>query len=488
MGELGSVPKARLLALLDSACALAGDELRAFIAGLPGPVRLALYELWFWQAFRGQEEPEGDWRVWLVMAGRGFGKTRAGAEWVWARTREAGTVARNCPLSIALVGATIDEVRQVMVEGESGLVAAARTGEYARWVASRRCVHFSNGAVGFAYSAERPEKLRGPQHHFAWCDELAKWPAAKGPGEGRGEKAWDNLQMTMRLGERPRLMVTTTPRPTRLMRRVLKLPGLAIGRGRMAENWTLPAGEVAMLRALYEGTRLGRQEIEGELIEEADGAVFPRTLIEKARVSGDSHFPRGGAGGDSHFPLGGDRPDAAVRESDCPLPFRRIVVGVDPPASAAGTCGIVVCGLGADGIGYVLADASASGLSADGWAAKVAAAALAWGADRVVAEKNQGGHMVESVLRAADEALPLKLVHAAEGKALRAEPVAALFERGKAKLAGAFPELEDEMAGLSYGGGYEGPGTGPDRVDAMVWAMAELMLARAPAEPRLRRL
>ncbi|MEA3016782.1 MAG: hypothetical protein QOI38_1504 [Sphingomonadales bacterium] len=454
------------------ALALIADpvELAYRVAMLPGPVQRRIWEAWYWQAHGGQIEPEGDWRVWLVMAARGFGKTRVGAEWVWARTREVKGA------EIALVGGTIDEVLQVMVEGESGLQARARTGEHARWVSSRRRVEFSNGAVAYAYSAERPEKLRGPQHHFAWCDELAKWPPSTGSGRaGKGEKAWDNLQMTMRLGTRPRIMVTTTPQPNPLMRRVKAMPELVETGGRMAENWTLPACEVAALAALYAGTRTGRQELEGELIEEAQGALWPRELIEKSRVVGDSHFSLGGAG-----------PDAITRESDCP--WRRIVIGVDPPASAEGVCGIVVCGLGADGIGYVLADASVSGVSADGWARKVAATAAAWRADRVVAEKNQGGHMVESVLRAADEMLPLKLVHAAEGKALRAEPVAALFEGGRAKLAGCFPELEDELAGLTIGGGYEGPGRSPDRADAMVWALGELMLEKRAVMPRIRRL
>ena len=446
------------LALIEDA-----EEMALAVAQLPAPARRRIRDAWYWKAFDGQKEPLGDWRLWFVMAGRGFGKTRVGAEWVWARVREAGTGTSTCPLRIALVGGTIDEVLQVMVEGESGLIAAARTGESARWIASRRRVEFSNGAVAFAYSAERPEKLRGPQHHFAWCDELAKWPTAAGSedGPGRGEKAWDNLQMTMRLGERPRIVVTTTPRANALVRRVKAEAGEeCVTRGRIEENWTLPAAQVAALRALYGGTRLGRQELDGELVEDVAGSLFPRATLETARHRG-------------------------------PAPaewMRRIVIGVDPPASAQGVCGIVVCGLGADGLGYVLADASGGGLSPEGWARKVAAAAEAWGADRVVAEKNQGGDMIESVLRAADAVLPVKLVHAREGKSARAEPVSALFESGKAKLAGAFPELEDELAGLTAAGGYEGPGRSPDRADAMVHAMAELMFARPARVPRVRRL
>ncbi|MEA3041998.1 MAG: hypothetical protein QOC65_1487 [Sphingomonadales bacterium] len=452
--------------LLEALARIADPEELAYrVAMLPGPVQRRIWEAWYWQAHGGQIEPEGDWRVWLVMAARGFGKTRVGAEWAWARTREVKGA------EIALVGGTIDEVLQVMVEGESGLQARARTGEYARWVATRRRVEFSNGAVAYAYSAERPEKLRGPQHHFAWCDELAKWPPPAGSGRaGKGEKAWDNLQMTMRLGTRPRIVVTTTPKSNALMLRVKAEAGDFVTRGRMAENWTLPACEVAALAALYRETRIGRQELEGELIEEAQGALWPRELIEKSRVLRDGSSP-------------GSAPPQDDREF-----YRRIVIGVDPPASADGTCGIVVCGLGEDGLGYVLVDASVGGVSADGWARKVAGAAAAWRADRVVAEKNQGGHMVESVLRAGDEMLPLKLVHAAEGKALRAEPVAALFEGGRAKLAGCFPALEDELAGLTIGGGSEGPGRSPDRADAMVWALGELMLEKPAAMPRIRRL
>jgi phage terminase large subunit-like protein len=433
------------------------EEFEFVLAQLPDPVKRRLLEMWCWRAHGGQQEPEaadagGPWRVWMVMAGRGFGKTKAGAEWVWARTREMA-LAGEGPARIALVGGTIDEVRAVMVEGESGIVRAARTGEWARWSATRRCVEFSNGAVAFAYSGERPEKLRGPEHHFAWCDELAKW--------ARAEDCWDNLQMTLRLGMRPRIMVTTTPRAVPAVRRVLALPDLALTRGASAENLHLPEAQMRAVEALYGGTRLGRQELEGALLDDVERALFPRDLIERARAAG-------------------------------PVPaegMKRIVVGVDPPGSAEGdACGIVVCGLGADGVGYVLADCSEGGLSPEGWAKKVAAAAAAWEADKVVAEKNMGGEMVGSVLRAAEAGLPLKTVHAGEGKGARAEPVAALFEGGRAKLAGAFPALEDELAGLVAGGGYEGPGRSPDRADAMVWAMRELMLGKKGRVPGIVRL
>ncbi|QKS01921.1 DNA-packaging protein [Sphingomonas sp. CL5.1] len=390
---------------------------------------------WAAWAHDGQYAPPGDWRVWLIRAGRGFGKTRAGAEWV-------GALARSTPEArIALVGATVDDVRQVMVEGPSGLIALAHEGEPLEWQVTAGVLRWPNGASATVYAATVPEKLRGPEHHAAWCDELGKW--ARG-----GEAAWDNLMLTMRLGKRPRVLVTTTPRPTRLMRRVMALPGVVETRGATADNPHLPESFVAAMAESYGGTMLGRQELEGELIDEVAGALWTRGLIEARRVA--------------------LVPDAV-----------RVVVGVDPPAGVGGdACGIVAVALGADGRGYVLEDASVSGATPEGWARAVAACAGRRGADRVVAEKNQGGEMVRSTLLAADAVLPVKLVHASRGKAARAEPVAALYEAGKAWHVGAFPALEDELCGLSAGGGYEGPGRSPDRADALVWALTELMLGR----------
>jgi phage terminase large subunit-like protein len=418
-------------------------ELARFLKGLTGPQRRAIDEGWWAKWHIGQVPTQDDWDVWLLRGGRGFGKTRAGAEWVWARVRERPGAC------IALVGANLDDVLKVMVEGPGGLVAAARSGEEARWVASRKRVDFSNGAVAFAYSAERPEKLRGPEHDHAWCDELGKWT--------HGDSTWDNLMLGLRRGTRPRTIVTTTPRTVALLRRIRGLAGFCETLGRTRDNRHLAEGVKAGAYATYGGTRLGRQELDAELFEDVEGALWTRALIEGSRIA-----------------PGGD--------------YRRVVVGVDPPLSVDGdACGILVCALRADGIAEVVADHSVRGLSPEGWALKVAAAASAWGAHRVVAEKNNGGLMVESVLRAADVSLPVKLVHAADGKSARAEPVAALFEAGRAKLAGIFPELEDEMCALVLGGGYEAKGS-PDRADAMVWAMTELMLGKARAEPGIRAL
>jgi phage terminase large subunit-like protein len=453
------------------------EERARVLCRLPELVVRALEEEWWWQAHGGQIEPPPfagaradaertgtvksncpqPWRVWLIMAGRGFGKTRAGAEWVWARVREwgrardAGTLAGDCALRIALVGGSIDEVAKVMVEGESGLLACARAGEAPRWRPSRRTLEFGNGALAFAYSGERPGMLRGPQHHFAWADELAKWD--------RAEESWPNLLLGLRLGERPRAGVTTTPSPGPALRALRAMEGLAETNGRTAENPHLAADFRSWMQEAYGGTRLGRQELEGVLLEEAEGALWTRETLETSRQSG-----------------------TLPREE-----LTRVVVGVDPPASAGGTCGIVLCGAGADGTLYVLADHSVAGASPLGWAAKVAGAAEAWGADRVVAEINNGGAMVETTLRSADAALPVRTVSASRGKAARAEPVAALFESGRAKLAGCFPELEDELCGLVAGGRYAGPGRSPDRADAMVWAMTELSRPER-AEPRVRTL
>ncbi|HWH16956.1 MAG TPA: terminase family protein [Allosphingosinicella sp.] len=446
----------RLLRAVERLARLDPEERRWAVARLTEPQKRALNEFWPAWAHEGQQEPPeagAEKRVWLLLAGRGFGKTRAGAEWVSQVAREQGGA------RIALVGATLDDVRKVMIEGRSGLIAVAGTGETIDWTPSTGRLVFPSGAEAFAYSGENPEKLRGPEHHFAWCDEIAKWRYP--------DAAWDNLQLGLRLGKRPRALVTTTPRPIGLVRRLIASG--AVTRGRTADNPHLAPSFVEEMSEAYGGTRLGRQELDGELVEDVEGALWTREMIERCRAPSTTAF-------------GGGPPPRAGED------MRRVVIGVDPPASAGGTCGIVACGLGADGTGYVLGDHSVRGLSPEGWARTVAYAAELHGADRVVAESNQGGEMVESVLRSADVALPVRPAHARYGKGRRAEPVAILFVKGKAKLAGAFPELEDELCGLTLGNGYEGPGTSPDRADAMVWALTELMLGKAAKVPRIRML
>lgn len=431
--------------LLPQAMDLEAGELIELVERLlPGDVRLWTSDFGEW-AHDGQAEPPGDWRTWVMMGGRGFGKTRAGSEWVLGLVRAA-----RRPVRIALVAATVEEARRVMVEGPSGLLATAFAGERPAFLPSLREVRFPGGSIATLFSGANPDALRGPQHDFAWCDELAKWrhPVA----------TWDMLQLGLRAGERPRALVTTTPRAGQGLTRVLAGTGLVVTGGATGLNPHLPEAYLEAVTEAYGGSALGRQEIDGVLAADVAGSLWPVALVEASR---------------------GAMPD---REA-----LVRVVIGVDPPASAAGTCGIVACGVDGAGVAHVLADHSASGLSPEGWAAKVAGAAAAHRADRVVAEKNQGGDMVMSVLKAAGRTLPVRLVSASAGKAARAEPVAALFEAGLARFAGGFAALEAELAGLVPGGGYQGPGSSPDRADAMVWALWALML-EPRAEPRVRML
>lgn len=414
---------------------------RRLLGSLPPPALRSLEEEWRWQAHGGQREPGADWRVWLIMAGRGFGKTRAGAEWVWARARETPDA------RIALVGGSLDEVARVMIEGESGLIASARCDEDLVWRPSRGELWFPSGAIGQAFSGSHPARLRGPQHHFAWCDELAKWRYP--------QATWDNLMLGMRLGGRPRTIVTTTPASVDALKQIVAEADTEVTHGRTRENPHLPATFLDAMDRLYGGTRMGRQELDGVLFSEVPGALWTRTLIEQRRAR------------------------------SAPEKLVRVVIGVDPPASADGdACGIVVCGLDGSGAAWVLADCSEAGLSPAGWAGKVARAAEAWGADRVIAEKNNGGDMVGSTLAGVGATLAVRLVSASRGKFARAEPICGRFEAGKAWFTGCFPELEDELCGITPGAGYEGPGGSPDRADAMVWAMTELF--RPVAEPRVR--
>ena len=431
-----------------------GDADRARLGALLAPHELAALGSYYWQGWArdAQLPPEKAWRTWLICAGRGFGKTRAGAEWVRDVARHDGGA------RIALVGMNLNEVRNVMVEGDSGVLAASPGALAPHYEPSLRKLTWENGAVAWLYSAAEPDSLRGPQHSHAWCDEIAKWDDAN----DKAMASWNNLQLTMRLGDGPRVLATTTPWLAALMNRLIadaRRGKVVVARGRTVEaREILPADYFAAMIEQFEASSFGRQELDGELVEAAEGALWTRALLERCRANG-------------------------------PLPeARRVVVAVDPPASATGDeCGIVVAELGADGLATVRADCSIARASPERWARAVARTAREWGADRVVAEKNQGGEMVASVLRASDVALPLKLVHASRAKAARAEPIAALYEAGKVRHAGLFKALEDQMCGLLAGGAYVGPGRSPDRADALVWALTELML-RPPDEPRVRGL
>ena len=406
---------------------------------------------WIWQVWArdSQLAPPGDWRTWLILAGRGFGKTRAGAEWVRC------VAERDPEARIALVTANLNEARAIMVDGESGLRAIAAPALRPKFESSLRRLTWPNGAQATLYSAAEPDSLRGPQSSHAWCDEIAKWDNAA----GRATAAWDNLLMGLRLGADPRLVATTTPRDVPLVRRLLAdetESGVTVSRGTTFDNRdNLPARFLSEMRRSFGKSLLGRQEIHGEMLSDRPGGLWTRALLETCREDNSAALPV------------------------------RTVIGVDPSVSADGdACGIVVCALGDDGMARVLADLSLPKAGPERWARAVANAAVQWQADRVVAEANQGGALVSSVLRAADLVLPLRLVHASNGKSARAEPVAALYEAGRVRHCGTFPLLEDELCGLVVGGGYEGPGRSPDRADALVWALTELCLSRR-ASPRV---
>jgi phage terminase large subunit-like protein len=458
------------------------EEIEQFVRKLTPADALALdawFELW---AHEQQLPPaRGGWRTWLMMAGRGFGKTRAGAEWIHglANTRPG--------VRIALVGATIHDARSIMVEGVSGILSVARNrGRRLGWEPSLGRLKWPNGSEATLFSGDNADGLRGPEHDFAWCDELAKWREAEG--------AWMNLQMGLRRGSRPRALITTTPRPIALLKQIEEGAHTVTTRGRTSDNINLDEKVVEVLTATYGGTRIGAQELDGVLLEDVEGALWTRQMIERARVAqilpGTGRWQSQGL---TEAPWC-ETPPPLHHAAHGPPPrsgedLDRIVVGVDPPAGAgegSDACGILVAGSRGEAL-YVLEDASVRGLSPEGWANRVAAAAARWNTALVVAEANNGGAMVDSVLRYADLGLKVRLVHASKGKCARAEPIALKFEARKAFFAGEFPELEAELGGMTAGGGYEGPGRSPDRADAMVWAMTVLSETRSGL-PRVRRL
>lgn len=387
-----------------------------------------------------QKAPAGDWRTWLLMGGRGSGKTRAGAEWVQ-------DMATRSPLRIALVAETLADAREVMVDGVSGLWRIAQF-RRPNFEISRRRLVWPNGSVAQLFSSEDPESLRGPQFDLAWCDELGKWKHAR--------ETWDMLQFGLRLGTVPRQVVTTTPRAIPLLKAIIADPGTVTTKlSTLANATNLAPGFIRAMEARYGGTRLGRQELDGELIEDREDALWNRDMLERARIR-------------------------------TPGPLARIVVAVDPPAAERAKnscCGIVVAGIDAMGRAAVLADLSVANASPGEWGAAVVRAYRRFHADRVVAEVNQGGDMVASILHTIDAGLPVTNVRAMRGKYLRAEPVAALYEQGRVGHAGTFPALEDQMC--DFGADGLSGGASPDRLDALVWALTALMLT-GQGEPRVR--
>jgi phage terminase large subunit-like protein len=365
--------------------------------------------------------------VWLLLAGRGFGKTRTGAEYVRSKV-ESGEAGR-----IALVAPTAADARDVMIEGESGILAISPPWFEPKYEPSKRRLTWPNGAIATAYSADEPRRLRGPQHDLAYCDEIAAWEYPE---------AWDQLLLGLRLGKDPRAVVTTTPRPVRVIRELVKAETTHVTRGSTYDNReNLAPAFLEQIISKYEGTRLGRQELYAEILDDVPGALWTRAMLESALV------------------------DEAPELS-------RVVVAIDPAVTSgedSDETGIVVAGLGVDGMGYVLADRTCR-LSPDGWAKRAVTAFDEYRADRIVAEVNNGGDLVESTIRTVRRNTPYKQVRASRGKRVRAEPIAALYEQSKIKHVRGLGQLEDQMVTFLP----EGGDSSPDRVDALVWALTEL--------------
>lgn len=428
---------------------LSSEELARILHEL-GPAQAdELKHTWEFWAREDQLEPKGDWDYWIFNAGRGAGKTRSGAEWVRHKVKQGLK-------RIACVAPTKGDIRRVMVEGESGLLnvcwehdktyRGAKMG-YPVWAPTNNTLSWENGAKVEFFSAEDPERLRGPQFHAAWADEVAAWR--------NQQDVWDMLQFTLRLGRKPTVMVTTTPKPTKLMRYLLKSDRSHVTNGSTFDNaHNLATPFLEGIKKEYEGTRLGRQELYAEMLEEADGALWTTEILDACQMD----------------------------KKDLPE-FSRIVVAIDPAVTAnaeSDMTGIVVAGIDVNGTGYVLEDATDRYSPAE-WAAKAISLYQSYTADRIVAERNQGGEMVRRTLEAEDETVPIRLVHASRGKMARAEPISALYEKGKVKHIRGLDELETQMRTWEPLGSIGSP----DRLDACVWALTDLML-NGVSNPNLR--
>lgn len=419
--------------------ALNPAEQVTFLAALEDDEKRLLNYSWrgFW-ARPKQLPPDWDWLYWLVMAGRGFGKTRIGAEWVIERARNGRKGDRG-----ALVAETASDARDVMVEGESGILACSPPWFRPHYEPSKRRLTWPNGVRATTFTAEEPDQLRGPQFHWAWGDEPAKW---------KYPETWDQLRFGLRLGENPQAVLTTTPRPTKLIKEWVadaasERPQFAITKGSTFENRANLAPQfLDAIVKKFKGTRLGRQELEAEVLDDAPGALWKR----------DSDI-------DAH------------RVVKAPCDMVRIVVAIDPSVSSdseEAETGIVVAGKGKDGHAYVFADGSLPRPTPEQWGKAAVTLYHNQRADRIIGEVNNGGDLVEANIRAVDRAVPFKKVHASRGKQVRAEPIASLYEQGRAHHVGSLPLLEDQMCQWE-------PGVSPwspNRVDALVWALTELML------------
>jgi len=430
---------------------------KQFLASLDAAELEAIEHDWNFWARENQLAPDGLWRIWLVNAGRGFGKTRIGAEWCHAYATAGG------PVRIAIVAATKEDAEKVCVAGDSGLLATQKPWAPIEFKVSKNggMVTWPNGSVAELYSGENPQSLRGPQFHAAWCDELAKWR--------RMQATWDMLRMGLRLGQDPRTVITTTPTPNRLIKELMAdkrvnrdgTPWVKVTRGSTFENAANLADDfLAELKAKYEGTRLGRQELEAEILTDKPGALWTYTRLEETR-------------------------------REAPADLKRCVVAIDPPVTSgedADEAGIICAAVGADGHGYVLADASERGLSPKQWAEKAVRLYVEHEADCIVAEANNGGEMITEIIKAIDPRIPVRLVYASRGKVTRAEPVSNLYEQGRVHHVGFFKALEDQMCEFTPDFDRKTAGYSPDRVDALVWAISYLMLGTRPATPRIIRL
>jgi len=410
--------------------------LRAAIGRLTAPEAEALLYHWNGWARDNQKPPEGEWAIWAIVAGRGFGKTRTGAETVRSWVRNFAFV--------NLIGATADDARDIMVQGESGLLAICPRHERPRYLPSKRRLDWPNGAKSLIFTADEPERLRGKQHNKLWCDEVCAW---------RYPEAYEQAMLGLRIGALPQAIVTTTPKPVRLLKELMADAGTVTTRGTTYDNRAhLAPGFYSRIIGRYEGTRLGRQELNAEVLEDVEGALWSNSLIEASRVK------------------------VAPEMS-------RIVVAVDPAVTSgedADETGMIVAGLGVDGHAYVLHDLSCR-LSPNGWAERAVKAFREFRADRIIAEVNNGGDLVENVIRVIDRHVPYRAVHASRGKVKRAEPVSALYEQGRVHHVGVFADLETQMCSF-VPDSLEGS---PDRVDALVWALTDLMLDRE-VKPNIR--
>lgn len=373
----------------------------------------------------------------MILAGRGWGKTRTGSEWVRKLANE------NPGCRIALVAETAADARDVIIKGDSGLLSVDPTLDEDCWSPTNRCLTWPNGSKAWTYNATEPDQLRGPQHHFAWVDELAKFRY--------GEALWDQVVFGLRLGDSPKALITTTPQPKKVIKALAASDSTVVTRGATKDNLAnLARSAVEQMYDRYEGTRLGRQELEGEILGDIPGALWNRELIDNVRLK------------------------------EVPYDLERVFVAVDPATSSeegSDEHGIVVVGMARDedgyARGYVLEDGSLRG-TPEQWAKQAIRLYRKWEADKIIAEKNQGGEMVSSVIQAQDRAVPIKLVHASRGKVIRAEPISALYEQGRVHHVGRFDLLEDQMCEFSIDNVRNSNTGSPDRVDALVWGLTEL--------------